>query len=313
MLAGLAAATRRSLMSSYQGRAHGRGQRRARRRNRGRRGGRFSRQMSSRGGVAAGFRGPALASSAYIESELRPNEAQGYRAAGFLVCRRNQGQLEVLLCEEKRKKNEAPLWNIPGGKREPNRKSAPIPVVRTGDAKASRNPQYHVDKDALETASRELAEESAGALRPADVEAVAGLPRRVLWFPSGKYALFVAGLPDTDRKIIGGAVNDPAGKVQRVKWLGLRTLGKTVKKKADGVESTGNPPTEVVTELLCGGSGTPQAILCRFGLALMTDPILWRLLRLLDSGASDEQWRLFLAGKALSVPGEPEMGDKKKR
>lgn len=120
----------------------------------------------------------------YQDKELRYPENMLWRAAGNLVYHlRRDGELLVLLGKpdhsgdsRARSKGRYNTWNLLGGKREVE------------------------DGTAVDTACREMMEESAGLLSAEDLM---GEADNVIWYPNGKYAVFprqVEGLEDLPTK-----------------------------------------------------------------------------------------------------------------
>jgi len=104
---------------------------------------------------------------AYIEDELRPDDAKGFRASGIFAYRRDKSGEWAVLMGSDRSRSPVSL-NLLGGRRE------------TADR-----------DDARVTASREFWEES-GCVLPADTrDNMAKSLSRVMWFPDGKYALYL--------------------------------------------------------------------------------------------------------------------------
>eukprot|EP00899_Mesostigma_viride_P025930 jgi/Mesvir1/6521/Mv16786-RA.1 len=141
----------------------------------------------------------------YLEASLREADSARFAAAGILALRGKYAGAEVLLGRQQVK---TPLdrtgntLNILGGKREPQ------------------------DKSAEQTAIREADEETGSLIRAGPLLYQGFGETRVLWYPQGKYAVFLRqcfgrkSLPDKYRTLAAQAgINETALEITELEWI----------------------------------------------------------------------------------------------
>ena len=132
----------------------------------------------ARGALKAELRKINVSRESYVEPELRECDAQGFMAAGVLLCiwDYNDG-LNVLLAKEQRKPGQPPMLNFIGGKRD------------------------SLSESARQTAMREAVEETGGLLSQATRRAILTARGPVLWDGGGKYVVFVVETAAADSNL----------------------------------------------------------------------------------------------------------------
>ena len=132
----------------------------------------------ARGALKAELRKINVSRESYVEPELRECDAQGFMAAGVLLCLwdYNDG-LNILLAKEQRKHGQPPMLNFIRGKRD------------------------SLSESARQTAMREAVEETGGLLSQATRRAILTARGPVLWHGEGKYVVFVVETAGADSNL----------------------------------------------------------------------------------------------------------------
>jgi len=125
---------------------------------------------------------------AYVETILRPQDVEGYKSAGLLCYRKKDNNVEVLLCLEKPWNSLAEAydpvaWNILGGKR--------------GGGKGK-------EWDPTLTAARCIVDALGGTEDLPSLQDFKWMCSRspVLYYPRGKFVLFICDLTDTEEETL---------------------------------------------------------------------------------------------------------------